>query len=38
MAVPPDVSGSSMPYWPSYADIQPRARRAFIDWMASGRQ
>jgi len=38
VAVPPDVSGSSMPYWPSYADIQPRARRAFIDWMASGRR
>ena len=24
----PDVTGTSMPYWPSYADIPPAARRA----------
>ncbi len=33
----PDIEGSSMPYWPSYAEITPAARRAFLDWMASGR-
>jgi tellurite resistance protein len=34
----PDVAGASMPYWPSYADVTPTARRAFLDWMATGRQ
>jgi len=34
----PDVTGTSMPYWPSYADITPAARRAFLDWMSGGRQ
>lgn len=33
----PDVKGSTVPYWPSYAEFQPSARRAFLDWMASGR-
>ncbi|MHC2275339.1 tellurite resistance protein [Bradyrhizobium diazoefficiens] len=33
----PDVDGSSMPYWPSYAGITPAARRAFLNWMAEGR-
>ncbi len=33
-----DVEGRSMPYWPSYADISPGARRAFLDWMAGGRR
>lgn len=32
-----DIEGSSMPYWPSYADIAPKARRAFLQWMADGR-
>ncbi len=32
-----DKSGSSMPYWPSYTDIQPKARRAYIEWLAGGR-
>ena len=35
---PGDVAGSSMPYWPSYTDIPPQARRAFIDWMGGGRK
>ncbi|GEC15445.1 TerB N-terminal domain-containing protein [Nitrobacter winogradskyi] len=34
----PDVDGASMPYWPSYADVAPAARRAFLEWMATGRQ
>lgn len=33
-----DIEGRSMPYWPSYADISPGARRAFLDWMAGGRR
>ena len=32
-----DVSGQSMPYWPSYASINPAARMAFLEWMAEGR-
>jgi tellurite resistance protein len=34
----PDVAGASMPYWPSYADVPPAARRAFLDWMSTGRR
>jgi tellurite resistance protein len=34
----PDIEGTTMPYWPSYADITPSARQAFLHWMASGRQ
>ncbi|WP_284273282.1 TerB N-terminal domain-containing protein [Bradyrhizobium iriomotense] len=33
-----DIGGSSMPYWPSYADMSPAARRAFLDWMLGGRR
>ncbi|WP_244563303.1 TerB N-terminal domain-containing protein [Bradyrhizobium lablabi] len=33
-----DVEGRTMPYWPSYAEISPAARRAFLDWMAGGRR
>lgn len=32
-----DVSGTTVPYWPAYAGIEPRARRAFLEWLASGR-
>jgi tellurite resistance protein len=34
----PDVEGTSMPYWPSYAEVAPAARRAFLEWMSTGRQ
>lgn len=34
----PDVAGESMPYWPSYADVSPAARRAFLEWMSTGRR
>ncbi|MGY3494234.1 tellurite resistance protein [Bradyrhizobium sp. USDA 4502] len=34
----PDVSGDSMPYWPSYAGVQPAARGAFLAWMSTGRK
>jgi hypothetical protein len=33
-----DIEGSSMPYWPSYANITPNARRALLQWMADGRR
>jgi hypothetical protein len=33
----PDRSGSSMPYWPSYSTISPKARAAYLDWLAGGR-
>lgn len=32
-----DIPGDSMPYWPSYSDINPRARATYLDWLASGR-
>ena len=32
-----DISGDSMPYWPSYSAINPRARATYLDWLASGR-
>lgn len=33
----PDIPGASMPYWPSYSEVGPGARRAFLQWMAGGR-
>lgn len=33
-----DKLGNSMPYWPSYSDIQPKARRAYIEWLAGARR
>ena len=33
----PDVPGDSMPYWPSYLQITPSARAAYLDWLAGGR-
>ena len=33
----PDISGDSMPYWPSYLGITPNARAAYLDWLAGGR-
>ncbi len=33
----PDWSGESMGYWPSYADISPQARSAYLAWLAGGR-
>ena len=32
-----DITGESLPYWPSYSDISPRARATYLDWLASGR-
>jgi tellurite resistance protein len=33
----PDVGGLSVQYWPSYDDLPTPARRAYLDWMATGR-
>jgi uncharacterized tellurite resistance protein B-like protein len=33
----PDWQGESMGYWPCYADISPRARGAYLAWLAGGR-
>ena len=32
-----DPGGASMPYWPSYSEIEPRARRTYLEWLASER-
>lgn len=32
-----DHSGDSMPYWPSYSEIEPPARRTYLEWLASER-
>lgn len=33
----PDWLGESMGYWPSYRDLTPRARGAYLSWLAGGR-
>ena len=33
----PDIAGSTMGYWPSYDELTPSARAAYLDWLASGR-
>lgn len=33
-----DERGDTLPYWPSYRDLSPGARRTFLEWMARGRQ
>lgn len=32
-----DVSGQYLPYWPSYGDIAPSSRKAYLDWLAGPR-
>lgn len=34
----PDFKGELMALWPSYADLHPRARLAFLEWNADGRR
>lgn len=34
----PDHNGATMDYWPTYADIDPRARAAYLSWLAGGRR
>lgn len=33
-----DYTERQMNYWPSYSDIHPAARRAYLNWLADGRQ
>ncbi|MGW6279603.1 tellurite resistance TerB family protein [Kribbella sp. NPDC055071] len=33
----PDFAGATMDYWPSYDDISPEARAAYLAWLAGGR-
>ncbi len=33
----PDTAGQTMTYWPAYGNIQPNARLAYLQWLASGR-
>ena len=33
----PDVDGREMGYWPSYSEITPSSRAAYLDWLAAGR-
>lgn len=34
---PGNVAGTSVPYYPSYSNLDPGSRRAFLDWLASPR-
>ncbi|MEW1808363.1 TerB N-terminal domain-containing protein [Pseudarthrobacter sp. NPDC080039] len=34
----PDLSGECLGYWPSYADITPAGRAAYLAWLAQGRR
>lgn len=33
----PDVAGEHMSYWPSYSDIHPASRAAYLRWLEAGR-
>jgi len=33
-----DIAGSAMGYWPSYSQIPPECRAAYLDWLAQGRR
>lgn len=32
-----DREGISLGYWPSYSELRPEARRAYLEWLAGGR-
>jgi len=34
----PDREGSNMGYWPSYSQIHPTSRAAFLEWLSTGRK
>lgn len=34
----PDRAGSNMGYWPSYSQIPPICRAAFLEWLSTGRK
>jgi tellurite resistance protein len=33
----PDTEGTEMDYWPSYVDITPSSRAAYLNWLIGGR-
>lgn len=33
-----DVSGNGMHYWPSYSEIAPECRLAYLEWLAGGKK
>jgi uncharacterized tellurite resistance protein B-like protein len=33
-----DIGGSSLTYWPTYADLSPGARAAYLTWLSQGRR
>ncbi|CCQ74218.1 Conserved protein of unknown function [Magnetospira sp. QH-2] len=33
-----DVLGAEMPYWPSYSEISPHSRLAYLRWLMGGRR
>ncbi|MFC7761753.1 TerB N-terminal domain-containing protein [Catellatospora bangladeshensis] len=34
----PDHEGRGLDYWPAYEDLSPRARAAYLSWLADGRR
>lgn len=38
IAARPDPVGAGMGYWPSYSEISSGHRRAYLDWLAGGRE
>lgn len=34
----PDYEGSGMGYWPSYTEIPPACRAAYLEWLSNGRR
>ena len=34
----PDHEGSGISYWPSYSDITPACRSAYLEWLSGGRR
>lgn len=37
VAADADSLGTSLGYWPNYSELTPSARRAYLEWLASGR-
>ncbi|PZU14937.1 MAG: hypothetical protein DI591_11145 [Citromicrobium sp.] len=33
-----DAAGGTLDYWPHYGELAPSARRAFLEWLAGGRE
>jgi hypothetical protein len=33
-----DIAGNAVGYWPSFSQLRPRERRAYLQWLAEGRR